>query len=41
MNEWEDTSWLYEVKFADGTARQGSAIMRSMDIMLPPVCWEA
>ena len=23
MNEWEDTSWLYEVKFADGTAQAG------------------
>ena len=41
MNEWEDTSWLYEVKFADGLPRQESAIMRSMDIMLPPACWEA
>lgn len=23
MNEWEDTSWLYEVKFADRTAQAG------------------
>ena len=23
MNEWEDTSWLYEVRFADGTAQAG------------------
>lgn len=23
MNEWEDTSWLYEVQFADGTAQAG------------------
>lgn len=23
MDEWEDTAWLYEVKFADGTAQAG------------------
>jgi len=23
MNEWEDASWLYEVRFADGTAQAG------------------